>query len=107
MKSIAILLAAAGLTGCVAYPSQYGSGYYGQGAYYAPGAYYGSTYAQPYVVEPSISIYGTTQYRGGHGYSGGRGDRDHDGIANRYDRDRDGDGVPNRADRRPDDRRRN
>ena len=35
-----------------------------------------------------------------------RGDRDHDGIANRYDHDRDGDGVPNRADRRPDDPRR-
>ncbi|MEJ8812626.1 hypothetical protein WKW77_16190 [Variovorax ureilyticus] len=30
------------------------------------------------------------------------GDRDHDGIPNRYDRDRDGDGVPNRYDRRPD-----
>jgi hypothetical protein len=30
-------------------------------------------------------------------------DRDHDGVANRYDRDRDGDGVPNRYDRRPDD----
>jgi hypothetical protein len=31
-----------------------------------------------------------------------RGDRDHDGVPNRYDRDRDGDGVPNRYDRRPD-----
>jgi hypothetical protein len=30
------------------------------------------------------------------------GDRDHDGIANRYDHDRDGDGVPNRYDRAPD-----
>ena len=32
------------------------------------------------------------------------GDRDHDGIPNRYDRDRDrdGDGVRNRYDRRPD-----
>ncbi|UGQ48295.1 hypothetical protein [Massilia endophytica] len=28
-----------------------------------------------------------------------RGDRDHDGIPNRYDRDRDNDGVPNRYDR--------
>ncbi|MEO8132965.1 MAG: hypothetical protein ABI831_03170 [Betaproteobacteria bacterium] len=37
----------------------------------------------------------------------GRGDRDHDGIRNRYDRDRDGDGVPNRLDRRPDNPRRN
>ena len=32
---------------------------------------------------------------------GGRGDRDHDGIANRYDRDRDGDGIANRNDPRP------
>lgn len=32
----------------------------------------------------------------------GRGDRDRDGVPNRFDRDRDGDGVPNRFDRRPD-----
>jgi len=32
---------------------------------------------------------------------GGRGDQDHDGVPNRYDRDRDGDGVPNRYDRQP------
>jgi len=31
-----------------------------------------------------------------------RGDRDHDGVPNRYDHDRDGDGVPNRYDRAPD-----
>ena len=30
-----------------------------------------------------------------------RGDRDRDGVPNRYDRDRDGDGVPNRYDRNP------
>lgn len=36
----------------------------------------------------------------------GRGDRDHDGIPNRYDRDRDGDGVPNRYDHHPDNRHR-
>ena len=30
-----------------------------------------------------------------------RGDRDRDGVPNRYDRDRDNDGVPNRADQRP------
>ena len=35
------------------------------------------------------------------------GDRDHDGIPNRYDRDRDGDGVPNRYDRSPNNPRRN
>lgn len=32
---------------------------------------------------------------------GWRGDRDRDGVPNRYDRDRDGDGTPNYADRRP------
>ena len=32
-----------------------------------------------------------------------RGDRDRDGIPNRFDRDRDGDGVPNVSDRRPND----
>ncbi|TWI69577.1 YXWGXW repeat-containing protein [Pseudoduganella lurida] len=31
----------------------------------------------------------------------GGGDRDHDGVPNRYDRDRDGDGIPNRYDRNP------
>jgi hypothetical protein len=38
---------------------------------------------------------------------GMRGDRDRDGVPNRYDRDRDGDGVPNRYDNRPGDPRRN
>lgn len=33
------------------------------------------------------------------------GDRDRDGVPNRYDRDRDGDGVPNRRDRAPNDPR--
>lgn len=32
---------------------------------------------------------------------GARGDRDWDGIPNRFDRDRDGDGIPNRFDSRP------
>jgi hypothetical protein len=31
----------------------------------------------------------------------GYGDRDRDGVPNRYDRDRDNDGVPNRRDSRP------
>jgi hypothetical protein len=45
--------------------------------------------------------------RGDHrGNGGGHGDKDHDGVPNRYDRDRDGDGVPNRYDRRPDNPRR-
>ena len=34
---------------------------------------------------------------------GVHGDRDRDGVPNRYDRDRDNDGVPNRYDRRPND----
>lgn len=42
----------------------------------------------------------------GQGRGHGRGDRDHDGVPNRYDRDRDGDGVPNRYDHRPDNPRR-
>ena len=47
------------------------------------------------------------QQRGGYGQGDrGYGDRDRDGVPNRYDRDRDGDGVPNRADRRPGDPRR-
>ncbi|HMH65378.1 MAG TPA: thrombospondin type 3 repeat-containing protein [Rhizomicrobium sp.] len=33
--------------------------------------------------------------------SGSYGDRDRDGVPNRYDRDRDNDGVPNSVDRRP------
>jgi hypothetical protein len=41
----------------------------------------------------------------GRDHWGRRGDRDHDGIPDRYDRDRDGDGVPNWRDRAPDNRR--
>ncbi len=37
---------------------------------------------------------------GGNWERGPNGDRDGDGIANRYDRDRDGDGIPNRYDNR-------
>jgi hypothetical protein len=36
----------------------------------------------------------------------GHGDRDRDGVANRYDQDRDGDGVANRHDRHPNNPRR-
>jgi len=47
------------------------------------------------------------RHGGGHEHwEHGRGDRDHDGIPNRYDHDRDGDGVPNRYDRHPDNPRR-
>jgi hypothetical protein len=40
-----------------------------------------------------------THYRSN--YRNMRHDRDHDGIADRFDRDRDNDGVPNNRDRRP------
>ena len=36
-----------------------------------------------------------------HGRGNPHGDRDRDGVPNRYDRDRDNDGVPNRFDERP------
>ena len=89
-KLIAVLFAAAGLTGCVAYPVDSGPGY---ATYDAP-AY---TYSAPVHVAPAAR----PRNRGQNPY----GDRDRDGIANRYDRDRDGDGVPNRRDARPDNAR--
>lgn len=101
MKLLALLLAAAGLSGCVAYPyGAPGPGYaYGQAPYSSQGV--------PYVVEPqSVYLYGSGGYRYGPGYYRGGRDRDRDGIPNRFDRDRDGDGVPNRFDRRPSDPRR-
>lgn len=104
MKLLALLLATAGLSGCVAYPYGAGPGYYSQGGYGQGGYYQGA----PYVVEPqSLYLYGGRSYRAAPGYSSGRRDRDRDGIADRFDRDRDGDGVPNRGDRRPYDPRRN
>jgi hypothetical protein len=59
-------------------------------------------YVQPrpvYVQPAPVYTYGNHWNRGRH-Y--GRGDQDHDGVPNRFDRDRDGDGVPNRYDRAPD-----
>jgi hypothetical protein len=44
-----------------------------------------------------VAPYDRPAPRGYYGY----GDRDRDGVPNRYDRDRDGDGVPNRYDRNP------
>ncbi|MBA3771617.1 MAG: thrombospondin type 3 repeat-containing protein [Ramlibacter sp.] len=98
MRLLIAAMAAAGLSGCVAYPYgsaevQYGSG----GGYY--GGYYGGNV--PYVVEQH-PVY----IHGGPGSGRGYRDRDGDGIANRYDRDRDGDGVPNRRDARPNNPRR-
>lgn len=98
MKLLALLLATAGLSGCVAYGAPYGA---------APGYYYGQGgYSGPYIVEPQpLYIYGDG-YRSGRG-DHGRRDRDRDGVPDRFDRDRDGDGVPNRMDRRSSDPRRN
>jgi outer membrane scaffolding protein for murein synthesis (MipA/OmpV family) len=42
------------------------------------------------------------RYDRDHRHGGGRRDADRDGVPNRYDRDRDGDGVRNSVDRRPD-----
>jgi hypothetical protein len=96
MKLLIALLAAAGLSGCVAYPAPYGA--YDNGSYGAYGSYgyYGNG---PYVVQQQRPYYGG-------GYRSGPRDRDRDGIPNRYDRDRDGDGVPNRRDAAPNDPRR-
>lgn len=54
----------------------------------------------PRPAQPSYGWYAQGGER--HEHRRGWGDRDHDGVPNRYDRDRDGDGVPNRYDRRPD-----
>lgn len=107
MRLLVAALAAAGLSGCVAYADPYyggGPGYsppYSSAPYYSGSISYGQA---PYVVQPApIYLYG------GRGWDrhwrGGR-DRDHDGIPNRWDRDRDGDGVPNRLDAWPNDPRR-
>ncbi|MDM0076547.1 hypothetical protein QTH90_19210 [Variovorax sp. J2P1-59] len=67
--------------------------------------------ARGYVVTPGYGYVQPGYVHRGPGYYQGRdgrwdrrgyGDRDHDGVPNRYDRDRDGDGVPNRYDYRPD-----
>jgi hypothetical protein len=102
MKLLALLLAAAGLSGCVAYP--YAPGYSG----YAGDAYYGRSYygaGVPYVVEQPSYFYGGV-YGGGYSRGNGYRDRDRDRDRGWGSRDRDGDGVPNRADSRPNDSRR-
>ena len=94
MKSLLLSVAAAAtvatLSGCAAYADPYGGGYA-----YGPG-----------YVQPSVSIgVGAGYYGNGYYncYYGGRpyGDRDRDGVANRFDRDRDNDGVRNSRDVRP------
>jgi hypothetical protein len=55
----------------------------------------GYTYREPRWVQRANGQW----YMVGNSWERGPyGDRDHDGVANRYDRDRDGDGIPNRYD---------
>jgi hypothetical protein len=105
-KLLLASLAAAGLSGCMAY----GGGVAYDGGYYSSG-YPAYGYSTPY---PAYPAYGYPGYEPGlmggviveRGGSRGWRDRDRDGVPNRYDRDRDGDGVPNRRDAAPDDPRR-
>ena len=141
MKIFLAFCAAAGLSGCAVYPSPgydtygydvpppqviqqpvyvYGGG---GGAVYRPDGFgygYPRGYSRPYPP-PVVVVPGQIQPRTfGHGSRPGRGygDRDRDGIPNRFDRhpnrsdqphrversqrpDRDGDGIPDRVDPRP------
>jgi hypothetical protein len=89
---------------------QRGGGWYMEPARWTP--YRGYGYERRFVEQPR---YEERRYEGPRYYGdrnrdgipdryehGWRRDQDHDGVPNRYDRDRDGDGVPNRFDRRPD-----
>lgn len=128
MKTLLVVLAAEGLSGCAVYPASSYDGYATGSPYVQP---YLSPYVQPYpapyVVTPPLYLHGGMVYRrdayprvhpGNHhwvdprfvphpsrhpGYGSRPRDRDRDGIPNRQDRDRDGDGTPNRADRWPND----
>jgi len=123
MKTLLLLLTAAGLSGCAVYPGPgYEQPYYGSvGTPVYPS--YPAYSSYPYVVEPPVYIQGGGVYRS---YDApryyrappvrvvppvvhraprpgwGGGDRDHDGIPNRLDRDRNNDGVPDRAQHRGD-----
>ena len=59
-----------------------------------------------WVFEPGGWYRERYAYRDHPGRGGPGGDRDRDGIPNRYDRDKDGDGVPNRFDDAPNNPRR-
>lgn len=124
MKTLLLLLTAAGLTGCAVYPAPAYEPYGGVAAppyvVEQPTYIYGGGYSRPYppriydrpppppvvvlphrppppvVVVPNRPFHpGAHPPRPGRGY----GDRDHDGIPNRFDRDRDNDGIRNRRDR--------
>jgi hypothetical protein len=117
MKTLLLLCAAAGLTGCAVYPAPYDnyggavSAPYGvveQPVYlYGSGVYRADSYPQPvypraYHRPPPPPVVVVPQQRPPRPFVQGpprRGDRDGDGVPNRMDRDRDGDGIPNRFDR--------
>ncbi|MBG6076734.1 hypothetical protein [Polaromonas sp. CG_9.11] len=125
MKTFLVLCAVAGLSGCAVYPSPgyetygydvpapqvirqpvyiYGGG--GGGTVYRSDGF-GNAYPQGYyrpLPPPVVVVPGPRPERPlVHGPRPGRGqgDRDGDGIPNRFDRDRDGDGIRNRLDRHP------
>lgn len=121
MKTFLVLCAAAGLTGCAVYPAPgYETPYgydvpapqvvqqpvyiYGGGTVYRSDGFggYPRGYNRPPPPPPVVVVPGPRPGRPFvQGPRPGRGDRDGDGIPNRFDRDRDGDGVPNRIDRNP------
>jgi hypothetical protein len=113
MKTLLLLLTAASLTGCAVYPApgyeqpSYGAppyvveqpGYRHGGVYRSygqPRAYAPRYYPPPVVVEPPHHRPPPVLVLPRPGR--GNGDRDHDGIPDRFDRDRNNDGI---ADRRP------
>ena len=122
MKTFLVLCAVAGLSGCAVYSSP-GYETYGydvpapqviQQPVYVYGGGGGSVYRSDpfgygyprgynrYVQPPVVVVPGPRPGRPfAHGPRPGRGDRDGDGIPNRFDRDRDGDGIRNRFDRHP------
>ncbi|WP_157979463.1 hypothetical protein [Rhodoferax ferrireducens] len=84
MKTLLLVLAVAGLSGCAVYPA-------------APYETYGPS--APYVVAPPLYIHGSVVYqnaypratphvypRGYYRARPGMRDRDHDGVPNRFDR---------------------
>jgi hypothetical protein len=119
MKTIFVLLAVAGLSGCAVYPvpvyEPYGMGpvygapppvvFYGSGVYRQGG--YPDVHPPGYIrPRPGVLVQPAPWPLVQAPHPGHRArDRDGDGIPDRVDRDRDGDGIPDRLDRRPNDPR--
>ena len=122
MKTLLLLFTAAGLTGCAVYPAPAYEPYggvaappyvveqpvyiYGGGGGYSRPYLYGYNRPPPPVVirphrppPPVVVVPNRPFHPGAHQPGRGNGDRDRDGIPNRFDRDRDNDGVRNRSDR--------